>query len=105
MRKRPLGAVKYLIFDARYEKVRETGSVRDCAVLVAIGIDATGHRSVLGTSVSLSEAEVHWREFFKSLLARGLHGVELITSDAHAGLKEAISSCTNRSREASKDCR
>lgn len=92
-RERPLGAVKYLILDARYEKVREAGCVRDCAVLVAIGVDAEGHRSVLGVSVSLSEAEVHWREFFKSLLARGLHGVELITSDAHAGLKEARQAC------------
>jgi transposase-like protein len=92
-RQRPLGPVKYLILDARYEKVRHAGSVRDCAVLVAIGVDAEGRRGVLGVSVSLSEAEVHWREFFKSLLARGLHGVELITSDAHAGLAEARKAC------------
>lgn len=92
-RQRPLGAVKYLVLDARYEKVREAGRVRDCAVLTAIGVDPEGHRSVLGVSVSLSEAEVHWREFFKSLLARGLHGVELIVSDAHAGLKEARQAC------------
>jgi putative transposase len=92
-RTRPLGAVKYLILDARYEKVREAGCVRDCAVLVAIGVDAEGHRSVLGVSVSLSEAEVHWREFLKSLLGRGLHGLELIVSDAHAGLKEARQAC------------
>jgi transposase-like protein len=64
-RSRPLGAIKYLILDARYEKVREAGCVRECAVLVAIGIDAEGHRSILGVSVSLSEAEVHWREFLK----------------------------------------
>jgi transposase-like protein len=92
-RNRPLGCVKYLILDARYEKVREAGCVRDCSVLVAIGVDAEGHRSVLGVSVSLSEAEVHWREFFKSLLARGLQGLELIVSDAHAGLKEARKAC------------
>jgi transposase-like protein len=92
-RQRPLSAMKYLILDARYEKVRHGGSVRDCAVLTAIGVDAEGRRSVLGVSVSLSEAEVHWREFFKSLLARGLHGVELITSDAHAGLAEARKAC------------
>lgn len=92
-RHRPLGAVKYLILDARYEKVRQAGRVADCAVLVAIGVDAAGHRSVLGVSVSLSEAEVHWRAFFKSLLERGLHGVELITSDAHAGLQEARRAC------------
>ena len=92
-RTRPLGSVKYLILDARYEKVREAGCVRDCAVLIAIGVNAEGRRSVLGVSVSLSEAEVHWREFLKSLLARGLCGVELIVSDAHAGLKEARQAC------------
>ncbi len=67
-RSRPLGAIKYLILDARYEKVRLAGCVRDCAVLMAIGVDEQGHRSVLGVSVSLTEAEVHWRDFFKSLL-------------------------------------
>ena len=92
-RNRPLGQIKYLVLDARYEKVRHGGSVRDCAVLTAIGVDAEGRRSVLGVSVSLSEAEVHWREFFKSLLARGLHGVELIVGDAHAGLAEARKAC------------
>jgi putative transposase len=79
-RERPLGHFKYLILDARYEKIRHGGSIVDCAVLTAIGVDSEGRRSVLGVSVSLSEAEVHWREFFKSLLARGLHGVELITT-------------------------
>jgi transposase-like protein len=92
-RGRPLGQVKYLILDARYEKVRHGGSVVDEAVFTAIGVDAEGRRSVLGVSVSLSEAEVHWRTFFMSLLARGLHGVELIVSDAHAGLKEARKAC------------
>jgi transposase-like protein len=92
-RNRPLGCVKYLILDARYEKVREAGCVRDCALLTAIGVDDEGRRSILGVSVSLSEAEVHWREFLKSLLARGLHGLELIVSDAHAGLKEARQAC------------
>jgi transposase-like protein len=92
-RTRPLGQVKYLILDARYEKVRHGGSVVDCAVFVAIGVDPEGRRTVLGASVSLSEAEVHWREFFKSLLARGLHGIELITSDAHKGLAEARKAC------------
>ena len=92
-RSRPLGAVQYLILDARYEKIRQAGCVVDCAVLLAIGVDREGRRSVLAVSVSLSEAEVHWREFFKSLLQRGLHGVELIVSDAHAGLKEARQAC------------
>lgn len=92
-RNRPLGAVEYLILDARYEKVRVGGCVRDCAVLTAVGVDSTGHRSILGVSVALTEAEVHWRDFFKSLLERGLHGVKLIVSDAHAGLKEARQAC------------
>lgn len=92
-RSRPLGEMKYLILDARYEKIREGGCVVDCAVFVAIGVDSKGHRSVLGVSVSQSEAEVHWRTFFKSLLQRGLHGVTLITSDAHEGLKQARLAC------------
>ena len=89
-RDRPLGEMPYLILDARYEKVRHGGSVISCAVLVAIGIDAQGHRAILGTSVSLSEAEPHWRDFLAGLQARGLHGVRLVASDAHAGLKEAL---------------
>ena len=88
-RNRPIDQIEYLIVDARYEKVRVAGSVRDCAVLIAIGIQPSGHRSVLGVSVSLSEAEVHWREFLSSLKQRGLHGVKLIVSDAHEGLKAA----------------
>lgn len=92
-RKRPLGAMEYLILDARYEKVRVGGCVRDCAVLTAVGVDSAGRRSILGVSVALTEAEAHWREFFKSLLERGLHGVKLIASDAHAGLKQARQAC------------
>lgn len=92
-RNRPLGEIKYLILDARYEKIRDGGCVVDCAVFVAIGVDPEGHRSVLGVSVGMSEAEVHWREFFKSLIARGMHGVELISSDAHAGMAEARKAC------------
>ena len=88
-RERPLGKLSYLIVDARYEKVRHGGSVVDCAVLVAVGVLPDGKRTVLGVSVSLSEAEVHWREFLSSLVERGLHGVEMITSDAHEGLKAA----------------
>jgi putative transposase len=89
-RDRPLGETPYLILDARYEKVRHGGSVVSCAVLVAIGIDPQGKRSILGTAVSLSEAEVHWRDFLAGLQARGLHGVKLVVSDAHAGLKPAL---------------
>ena len=90
-RDRPLDgmAVPYLILDARYEKARIDGVVRDVAILIAIGVQADGKRSVLGVSVSLSEAEVHWREFLTSLARRGLHGLEMITSDDHAGLKAA----------------
>ena len=91
-RTRPLGAFPYLILDARYEKIRHGGSVVDCAVLMAIGVDETGHRSILGTSVSLSEAEVHWRGFLEELQERGLHGVRIITSDDHAGLGKALTS-------------
>ena len=88
-RSRPLGETPYLILDARYEKVRHGGSVVDCAVLLAIGILPDGKRSVFGVSVSLSEAEVHWRSFLESLQNRGLHGVRMIVSDDHAGLKAA----------------
>ena len=88
-RQRPLGEMLYLVLDARSEKVRQAGAVVSCAVLSAIGIDSQGRRSVLGVSVSLSEAEVHWRDFLSSLQARGLHGVQLIVSDSHAGLKAA----------------
>jgi len=63
--------------------------VVSCAVLIAVGITLEGHRTLLGVSVSLSEAEVHWREFLASLQARGLHGVKLIVSDNHAGLNAA----------------
>jgi len=92
-RARPLGKTPYVILDARYEKVRHGGSVRDCAVLIAIGVLDAGRRCVLGVSVSLSEAEVHWRDFLKSLIDRGLHGVQLIVSDDHVGLKQARKAC------------
>ena len=88
-RNRPIEEIEYLIVDARYEKVRVSGSVRDCAVWIAIGIQPSGHRSVLGVSVSLSEAEVHWCKFLSSLKKRGIHGVKLIVSDAHEGIKAA----------------
>ena len=92
-RERPLERVPYVILDARYEKVRHGGSVRDCAVLIAIGVLENGQRSVLGVSVSLSEAEIHWRTFLRSLMDRGLHGIGMIVSDDHAGLKQARQAC------------
>uniref|UniRef100_UPI000DBE5174 IS256 family transposase n=1 Tax=Roseovarius amoyensis TaxID=2211448 RepID=UPI000DBE5174 len=88
-RNRPLGEIKYLILDARYEKMRHGGIVRDAAVLLAIGIGPDERRRVLGVSVALSEAEVHWRAVLESLVARGLHGVEFIVSDDHSGLRAA----------------
>jgi transposase-like protein len=91
-RARPLGKVPYLVLDARYEKVRRDGAVVSAAVLIASGVDALGYRTILGVSVSLSEAEVHWREFLRSLKQRGVYGVEMITSDDHDGLKAALRS-------------
>jgi len=91
-RNRPLGMFKYLFLDALYLKVRHNGTVIDQAVLIAYGINAFGRREILGTSVSLSEAEVHWRTFLESLQQRGLSGLELITSDDHAGLRAALRS-------------
>ena len=88
-RQRSLGCCPYLFLDARYEKVRQAGLVQDAAVLIAVGVDNHGKRSILGVSVALSEQEVHWRQFLQSLVARGLQGVQLITSDAHEGLKAA----------------
>lgn len=88
--RRPLGQIPYLVLDARYEKVRHGGSVLSCAVLMAAGIDAKGHRTILATSVSLSEAEPHWRQFLKSLQDRGLCGVQYVVSDDHDGLKAAL---------------
>jgi len=87
---RSLGKFRFLFVDARYEKVRRQGCVVDSAVLIAYGIDEKGKREIIGISVSLSEAEIHWRAFLESLVKRGLHGVELLVSDAHAGLKAAL---------------
>jgi putative transposase len=88
-RTRPLGEIRYLIVDARYEKVREGGVVRDAAVLSAIGIGPDERRRVLGVSCTVSEAEIHWRAFLESLLERGMRGVQFVVSDDHAGLRAA----------------
>jgi transposase-like protein len=88
-RNRPLGNTPYLFLDARYESVRQGGVVRDAAILIASGIKSDGKRTILGVSLSLSEAEEHWGAFLESLIARGLHGVQLIISDDHAGLQAA----------------
>lgn len=86
-RERKLGAYPYVLLDARYEKIRHGGQVVDAAVLVALGVNAEGKRDILGVSVELSEAEVHWRGFLTRLKDRGLCGVRLFVSDNHAGLK------------------
>lgn len=91
-RSRKLGIFKYLFLDALYLKVRHNGTVIDQAILIAYGINAFGRREIVGASVSLSEAEVHWRTFLESLQQRGLSGLELITSDDHAGLRAALRS-------------
>lgn len=89
-RNRKLGHFPYVILDATYMKVRHNGSVRSQAIFIAYGVNMFGRREILGCSVSLSEADVHWREFLKSLISRGLTGVKLITSDDHMGLKNAL---------------
>lgn len=89
-RERPIGRIVYLILDARYEKVRHGGSVVSCAVLSAVGVREDGKRTVLGVSVKLSEAEVHWRDFLGELQDRGMYGVQLVSSDSHEGLKAAL---------------
>ena len=88
-RSRPLAPQPYVYLDARYERVRQAGLVQKAAVLIAVGVDGAGKRSILGVSVALSEHEVHWRTFLQSLVARGLRGVRLVVSDAHEGLKAA----------------
>ena len=95
-RTRALPAINYLILDATYIKVRMDGAVRDCAVLTAIGIcRGTGKRMVLGASAAISEAEPHWRAFLHSLKERGIGIPELVTSDAHEGLKAALRATLN----------
>ncbi len=93
-RNRPLGAFPYLVVDATYEKARVNRTVVSAAVLIAYGVDNNGNgmRRVLGISTELSEADVHWRGFLSGLVDRGLHGVKMITSDAHSGLRSAIES-------------
>lgn len=88
-RTRRLGKIRYLYLDARYEKVRIDGQVRDAAVLLAMGVGEDGKRALLGVSVAVSEQEVHWRQFLQSLVERGLSGIELVISDAHTGLQAA----------------
>ncbi len=80
----------YLILDARYEKVRESGVVSSRAVLVAVGINWDGRRCILGVELANRESRTSWRDFLLQLKQRGLTGVEFVVSDDHAGLKQAI---------------
>ena len=92
-RHRPLGDAGPFTFvtaDALTMKVREGGRVINAVVLLATGVNGDGHREVLGMRVATSETGAAWNEFFADLVARGLAGVRLVTSDAHAGLREAI---------------
>jgi putative transposase len=88
---RPLGEpFPYLILDARYEKVREGGIVASQAVLIAIGIDWDGRRQILAVEMANRESRSSWKDFLVGLRERGLHGVELVVADDHAGLRSAI---------------
>lgn len=80
----------FIIVDAIYLKVREDHRVKSKALFVAIGINNTGHKEVLGFEVYDSEKVNTWKDFFESLKSRGLRGVDIVISDAHAGLVEAI---------------
>jgi transposase-like protein len=97
-RERPLPQIAHLVVDATYIKVRIDGSVRDCAVLTAIGVRREdGKRMILGVSAALSEAEPHWRSFLMSLKERGIGIPDSVTSDAHEGLKAALRAAFNAS--------
>ena len=89
---RPLeGDWPYLWLDATYVKVREQGRIVSVAVSVAVAVNNDGRREVLGISIGVSEAETFWTDFLRSLARRGLRGVKLVISDAHEGLKAAVS--------------
>jgi len=88
-RERPLGEIRYVWVDAVYEKVREDERVESMAVVIAKGVNLQGRREVLGFDVIPTESEESWTQFFKGLKERGLHGVRLVISDAHGGLKAA----------------
>lgn len=91
-RNRPLEtAYPYLWLDATYIKVRENGRVLGMAAVVAVGVRSTGEREVLGLDLGPAEDRSFWLSFLRSLVARGLHGVRLVISDAHEGLRGAVS--------------
>jgi putative transposase len=90
-RERPLeGRYPYVWLDAKVERVREPGGVRQKALVIAYGVHHSGRREVIGLDVGEAETEAFWREFLRSLTARGLAGLRLCVSDAHQGLRQAI---------------
>ena len=90
-RNRPLeGRYPYLWLDAKVEKVRDGGRVVQKALVLAYAVHESGYREVIGLDVGECETEAFWRSFLRSLVTRGLGGVQLVVSDAHAGLKAAI---------------
>jgi len=89
--KRPLTEpYPYVILDARYERVREDGVIGSRAVMIAIGIDWEGRRNILAVELANRESITSWRDFCLALKARGLHGMQLVISDDHPGLRKAI---------------
>lgn len=80
----------YLILDARYERVREDGTIDPRAVMIALGINGDGRRCVLAVELANRESRSSWKDFLLRLKERGLRGVELVVSDDHAGLRQAI---------------
>src|SRR3954468_15604653 len=92
-RERPLtGQYKYVWLDALFVKCRENGRIMNVACLVGVGVNGDGRREILGLDVVADEDGAGWLAFLRSLRARGLKGVELVISDAHPGLKDAIAS-------------
>lgn len=90
-RSRPLsGAWPYLIVDARYEKVRRGGRIISQGILIVLGINSEGMREILAVEVADTENETTWSDLFRDLKRRGLAGVQLVTSDAHEGIKAAV---------------
>ena len=93
---RPIeGDWPYLWIDATYIKVRQNGRIVSVAVIVAVGANTDGRREVLGMQVGPSEAETFWTDFLRGLARRGLRGVKLVVSDAHEGIKAAVSKVMN----------
>ena len=89
---RPIeGDWPYVWVDATYLKVRQAGRIVSVAVTIAVGVNGDGRREVLGMAIGTSEAETFWTDFLRSLARRGLRGVKLIISDAHEGIKAAVS--------------